>query len=100
MSEARRISLAALLLLPAAATVYFAFNSGGFYPGPPAYAALLLCLILLLRATLAERPFAGLSPWLALGCGALGAYTLMTLLSAVWSHAPGRAIAEFDLPLI
>ena len=37
-----------MLLLPGALVLYFAFNSGGFYPGPPAYVAVVLCVVLAL----------------------------------------------------
>jgi O-antigen ligase len=39
--------------------------------------------------------------WPLLGAaGALSAYALLVLLSGAWSHAPGRALLEFDLPLV
>src|ERR687883_1637748 len=98
MVEARRVSAAILLFLPAGLLLYFAFNSGGFYPGPPAYVAVLLCLVLLLRATMAGRPFAGFSRPLTLAAGAMALYALLTLISGGWSHAPGVARVEFDLP--
>jgi O-antigen ligase len=98
--DARRVSLAALLALPAGLTAYFSFNSGGFYPGPPAYAAMILSVVLVLRVTMAENPFEGFSWPLAVAAGTLSSYALLTLLSGAWSHAPGRAVVEFDLPLI
>jgi O-antigen ligase len=100
MLDARRVSGAALLLLPAALLAYFAFNSGGFYPAPPAYVAIVLCVVLLVRASIADHPFEGFSWQLALAAGAMSLYALLTLLSASWSHAPGRALVEFDLPLV
>jgi O-antigen ligase len=100
MLDSRCVAFAALLSLPAALTVYFAFNAGGFYPRPPAYVAIVLCVVLLLRVTLARDPFEGLSRPLALASGALASYALLTLLSASWSHAPGRALVEFDLALV
>jgi O-antigen ligase len=100
MLEGRRVSGAALLLLPAALLVYFAFNSGGFYPGPPAYVAVVLGVLLVLRMTIAENPFEGFSRPLVVAAGALSLYAILTLLSASWSHAPGRALVEFDLPLV
>ena len=68
--DARRVAFAALLSLPAALTAYFAFNSGGFHPGPPAYAAIVLCVVLLLRVALAGNPFEGFSVPLAVAIAA------------------------------
>ncbi len=100
MLDGRRISGAALLLLPAALLVFFAFNSGGFYPGPPAYVAVLLCTVLALRVVLAGNPFAGAGLAMSMAGGALGLYALLTLLSQIWSHAPGSALQEFDRTLV
>ncbi len=100
MREVRRVSLAGMLFVPAALVIYFAFNTGGFYPGAPAYIAMLLCVALGVRMLLAGVPLAGSSRLLALGVGSLALYTLLTLLSGTWSHAPGVARVEFDLPLV
>jgi hypothetical protein len=53
-----------------------------------------------LRITLASRPFAGFSPALALGFGALAGFAVWILVSASWSHAPARALSEFDRALL
>lgn len=98
--DSGRIAGAALLLLPTGLMAYFAFNSGGFYPGPPAYVAMALSVVLALRVLMAENGLEGLSWPLAVGGGALALYTLWTLISESWSHAPGRALVEFDLPLV
>lgn len=100
MLEARRVSAAALLLLPGGLVSYFAFHSGGFYPGPSAYVAMLLCLVLAVRVMAAQTPFAGLSPSLLVAVGSLALYSVWTLVSGAWSHAPGEARVEFDLPLV
>lgn len=100
MVQARRVSSAALLLLPAGLVLYFAFNSGGFYPDPPAYVAVLLCIVLLVRLAMSATPFAGLSWQFILAASALTAFSLFTLASGLWSHAPGLARVEFDLPLV
>jgi hypothetical protein len=98
--ESRRVAQGALLVLPAAMVGYLAFNSGGFYPGPTAYVAAVLCIALLLRVTLAENPFQGVQWRLVIPATALGLFALETLLSQAWSHAPGVALTEFDLPLV
>lgn len=100
MLDSRRVAGAALLLLPAVLLLYFAFNSGGFDPGPPAYVAIVLCVVLLLRVTMAGNPFEGASRRLSLAVGAMALYTLLTLLSESWSHSPGHALIEFDWPLV
>jgi hypothetical protein len=100
MLDSRRVGGAALLLLPAGLIAFFAFNSGGFYSGPPSYAAILLCIVLVLRVALAGNPFEGAGLGLALATGGLALYALLTLLSQIWSHAPGRALVEFDRVLV
>jgi hypothetical protein len=88
------------LALPAALTVTLAFVAGGFFPGTIGLAAGLLCLLLLARLTLAERPFAGWSGALAVTTGVLALFCVWTLASSGWSHAPGRAMNEFDRALL
>ena len=95
-----RLADAALLLLPGALTVYFAFNAGGFFPGPPAFVAIVLTLILVVRITTAENPFGGFSWPLAVAAGALGIVCLWILLSSTWSDSPARALVEFDRALV
>ena len=56
------------LLLPAVLTAALALRAGGFFPAAPAVLAVAMALLLVGRITLAERPFAGWSPALAL-CG-------------------------------
>ena len=87
---------AAFMALPGLMTVYFAFNAGGFFPETPAFVAVVLILILVVRVTTAENPFAGFSWPLAVAAGALGLFCLWTLLSGTWSDAPARALIEFD----
>jgi hypothetical protein len=88
------------LALPAALTVTLAFVAGGFFPGTIGLAAGLVCLLLLARLTLAERPFAGWSAALAVTTGVLGLFCAWTLASSGWSDAPGRALTEFDRALL
>jgi len=94
------VAAAGLLLLPAGLMAFFAFNSGGFYPGPPAFAAVMLCVVLVLRTTMARDPLEGVGWPLAIAAGALALFALLTLVSGAWSHAPGRALVEFDLPVL
>jgi O-Antigen ligase len=95
-TRAGRLAITALMLLPGALIVFMGFNAGGYFPATPAIAALVLAQILLVRIMQARHPFAGLAPVTLLAIAALGLYTLMTLLSASWSHASARALIEFD----
>jgi O-antigen ligase len=91
---------AGLALLAAGLIAYAAFNAGGFFAGTPAVAATLLAFGLVLRVTVADEPFAGIGARLLLPIGALTLYTVWVLVSAAWSHAPGRATVEFDRALL
>ena len=94
-----RLALAGASLLPAAFTLFFSFNAGGYFAGTPAVAATILGLLLLLRVTLAEEPFAGFTRASVVVAAALGLFAAWTLLSALWSDAPARAMIEFDRAL-
>ena len=85
------------LLVPAALIVYLAFHSGGFFPGAPAVAAIVLIVVLVIRLTLVAEPLAGSGSRVGLAAGALALLAAWTLLSGSWSHAHGRALLEFDL---
>jgi hypothetical protein len=100
MTQADRIVRGVILLLPGALIVYFGFNAGGFFPSAPAVVALVLLTVLGFRVAVAESPSEGFSASLAVAAGALGAFALWTLLSGRWSHAPGRALIEFDRALL
>ncbi len=96
----RRLAGAALLALPGALTVYLSFNAGGYFADTQGLIALLLAVVLVLRITLADEPFAGFSGPLAVALGALALYAVWTLGSALWSDAPARAMLEFDRALL
>jgi hypothetical protein len=90
------LAIAALMLLPGALIVFTAFNAGGYFPATPAIVCVVLTQILLVRILQARRPFEGFAPATLVAVAALGLYTLMTLASALWSHAASRALIEFD----
>jgi hypothetical protein len=93
--------LAALVAAgPAACTAYLAFRSGGYFAGAPAILAIVLAIALVLRLMLAEAPFEGFGPAMAWATVGLGGFTLWTLLSAFWSHAPAQALINFDRSLM
>jgi O-Antigen ligase len=91
---------AAAAAVPAAALVYLAFNSGGFFPFAPAVVALVLLVALTLRLTTARNPLAGASAGLLVAAGALALLAVWTLLSGSWSDAPARALLEYNRVLV
>jgi hypothetical protein len=90
------LAIAALMLLPGALIVFTGFNAGGYFPATPAIVCVVLTQILLVRILQARSPFEGFAPATLVAVTALGLYTLMTLASALWSHAASRALIEFD----
>ncbi len=90
------LALIALMLLPGALIVFLGFNAGGYFPGTPAVAALVLTQILLVRILQARHPFEGLAPVTLVAIIALGLYAALTLASGLWSHSSSRALIEFD----
>jgi O-antigen ligase len=90
------LGLVGLMLLPGALIVFLGFNAGGYFPGTPAVAALILTQILLVRIVQARHPFEGLAPASLVAIGALGCYAALTLASGIWSHSTSRALIEFD----
>lgn len=90
------VALIGLMLLPGALIVFFAFNAGGYFPGTPAVAALVLTQILLVRILQARHPFEGITPIALVAIVALAGYAALTLASGIWSHSMGRASIEFD----
>jgi O-antigen ligase len=85
---------------PSAITAFLAFRSGGYFAGAPAIVAIVLAVALVLRLMLAESPFEGFGPAMTWATVGLGAFTLWTLLSAFWSHAPAQALINFDRALM
>jgi hypothetical protein len=92
----RAVSVRPAVLLAPALTAAVAFRAGGFFPAVTAWTAVALCLALVLHITLAARPFAGWSRALTVAAGALALLAAWTFLSGEWSHAPARALPEFD----
>jgi O-Antigen ligase len=85
---------------PGAITFYLAFRSGGYFAGAPAIVAVILGVALMARLVLADHPFEGFGPALVWGATGLGLFTIWTLTSALWSHAPAQALIEFDRALM
>jgi O-Antigen ligase len=85
---------------PAAITAYLAVRSGGYFAGAPAIVAIVLAIALVLRLMLAEAPFEGFGPAMIWAIAGMGCFTLWTLLSTFWSHAPAQALIAFDRALM
>ncbi len=90
----------ALVLLAPAALIYLSFNAGGYFPNTPAFVAIVFAQALVLRTTLADRPFEGFSRALAIPLGALTLYAAWQLTSALWSHATARTLDSYDRTLL
>ena len=86
--------------LPGVLTACLAFASGGFFGGQVGAAAAVLAVVLLLRLTIARHPLEGWSPKAAAVAFVAALLAGWTLLSAVWSDAPARALYEFDRTLL
>ncbi len=94
------IGLVALVLLAPAALIYLSFNAGGYFPNAPAFVAILFAQALVLRTTLAERPFEGFDVALVVPLAALTLYAAWQLTSALWSHATARTLDSYDRTLL
>ncbi len=87
-------------LLLVALIIYLGAEEGGFFPEATAAAAVALAAALILRTALAKEPFAGFGLALALAAVPLVLLAVWTLVSALWSEAPGRALVEFNRVLL
>ncbi len=94
------IGLVALVLLAPAALIYLSFNAGGYFPNVPAFVAILFAQALVLRTTLADRPFEGFDRALMVPLAALTLYAAWQLTSALWSHATARTLDNYDRTLL
>jgi O-antigen ligase len=89
-----------LVALAPAAVVYLSFNAGGYFPSATGLVAVVLAQALVLRTTLAARPFEGFSRALAVPLAALALYAAWQLTSATWSHDTARTLDSFDRTLL
>jgi hypothetical protein len=95
-----RVGLAALLALPGALIVYFAFNSGGTFEVTTALGALVVLVAMLLGLAVAFRPLAALAPRGLFASGLLALFAIWTLASAGWSDATGPALVSLNRTLL
>jgi O-antigen ligase len=87
-------------LVIAGLTVFLGFNAGGFFPGATATVAIVVCFLMVLGAMLVSRPFESFTPAFFIPLGLLAGFAGLTLASAAWSGATGRALLEFDRALL
>ncbi len=97
---AAHASSGTMVLASGLVTGYLGFNQGGFFPASVAIVTIALLLSLIVRVGVITRPFAGLGGKGLAACAALAAFAALTLLSSAWSHAPGRAVLEFNRALL
>jgi hypothetical protein len=95
-----RVGWVALIALAPATLVYLSFNAGGYFPSATGFAALALAGALVLRTTLADRPFEGLDRSLAIPLAGLALYAAFTLASASWSQATAHALDSYSRALL
>lgn len=96
----RQAGLGAVLLVPGLLVVGLGFSNGGYFPGPPALAAVLVALLLVGRLTLARHPLQGMSKGYVAGAVLLTLLAGWTLASPIWSDSASRAILEYSRTLL
>lgn len=95
-----RVGWVALIALAPATLIYLSFEAGGYFPSATGYVGIVLAGALVLRTTLAERPFEGLGRSLAIPLGALVLYGAFTLASAGWSQATAHTLDAYSRVLL
>ncbi|HTD58808.1 MAG TPA: hypothetical protein VK672_07925, partial [Solirubrobacteraceae bacterium] len=95
-----RLGWVALVALAPATLIYLSFNAGGYFPSAPAFVAVVLAQALVLRTTLAEKPFEGFDRALAIPLVGLTLYAAFQLTSALWSHAGAHTLDSFSRTLL
>jgi O-antigen ligase/polysaccharide polymerase Wzy-like membrane protein len=93
----RRVGAVGLAALPGLLILYMGFNSGGFYPAAQGAVVAILAGLVALRMAFLRDPFAGFGRPLQIAAAALAAFSVWSLISAHWSHAPARALLDFNL---
>ncbi len=99
-SSFERAGWVALIALAPASLIYLSFNAGGYFPSATGFVAIVLAGALVLRTTLAERPFEGLDRPLAIPLVALTTYAAFTLASALWSQASAHTLDSYSRALL
>ena len=99
-STLESVGWVALIALAPATLIYLSFEAGGYFPSATGYVAIAMAGALVLRTTLAERPFEGLGRRLAVPLGALVLYAAWTLASAGWSQATAHSLDAYSRVLL
>jgi O-antigen ligase len=99
-SSLERVGWVVLIALAPASLIYLSFNAGGYFPSATGFVAFALAGALVLRTTLAERPFEGLDRALAIPLLGLALYAAFTLTSALWSQATAHTLDSYSRALL
>jgi O-Antigen ligase len=99
-SSLERVGWVALIALAPAALIYLSFNAGGYFPSASGFVAVVFAQALVLRTTLAAKPFEGLNRTLAIPLAGLVLYAAFQLTSALWSHATAHTLDSFARTLL
>jgi O-antigen ligase len=99
-SSLERIGWIALVALAPASLLYLSFNAGGYFPSSQGLVAVAFAMALVLRTTLADRPFEGFDRALAVPLVGLVLYAAFQLLSTLWSQAVANSLDSFSLTLL
>ena len=98
--EAPRPLTFGLRLLPAALTIYLAYEQGGFYAQTVAYVTLVLAAVLLIVVLVLGTARERLSTGQAVVITAFAGFAAWTLASALWAHAWARVLVSSDRVLL
>jgi hypothetical protein len=99
-SSLERAGWVALVALAPTALIYLSFKAGGYFPSAPGFVAVVLAQALVLRTTLAAKPFEGFDRALAIPLAGLALYAAFQLTSALWSHATAHTLDSFSRTLL
>jgi O-antigen ligase len=99
-SSVETVGWVALIALAPAALIYLSFKAGGYFPSTPGFVAVVFAQALVLRTTLAKKPFEGFDRALAIPLGALALYAAFGLTSALWSHAVAHTLDSYARTLL
>lgn len=100
LDRLRTVGVIAVCLVPGCLVALAGAHSGGFFAGTTALLSLLAAGALLLRFLLARHPLEGLNVRVGLAGTCLAAFAAWVLVSGAWSHAPARALIEYDRALL
>jgi O-Antigen ligase len=99
-SSLERAGWVALIGLAPASLVYLSFNAGGYFPSAPGFVAVVLAQALVLRTTLAAKPFEGLGKALGIPLAGLALYAAFQLASTLWAHASAHTLDSYSRTLL